>query len=92
MSEQQTPDSQSAPVLQMSDDLISMIRELIQLSLLTGTNIIDHLRAIQIEKTPNNKLTVTMEYVEAYNQMVTKLNDEVLKQQAEMQQTPAIED
>jgi flagellar capping protein FliD len=33
-----------------------------------------------------------MEYVEAYNQMVTKLNDEVLKQQAEMQQTPAIED
>jgi hypothetical protein len=89
---EQTPPSNEPAVYQMSDDLISMIRELIQLSLLTGTNIIDHLRAIQIETLNGSKLTVTAQYVEAYNQMVTKLNDEVLKQQTEMQQTPAIED
>lgn len=81
-------------VFQMSDDAISMIRELIQLSLLTGTNIIDHLRAMQLEPVTDktDRLTITPEYVEAYNLMVLKLNEEVENQRKLMQQTPSVED
>lgn len=79
---------------QMSDDLISMIRELIQLSLLTGTNLVDHLRAIQMEPTTDrpDRLTITPAYVMAYNEMIMKLNAEVETQRKAMQEAPAIED
>lgn len=81
-------------VFKMSDDLISMIRELIQLSLLTGTNIVDHLRAMQVEPAGDKPthLTVTPEYVEAYNAMILKLNDQAIAMQEEMQKTAAVEE
>ena len=81
-------------VFKMADDLISMIRELVQLSLLTGTNVVDHFRALQMEATEEKPsyLTVTPEYVQAYNTMILKLNEEAKRHQEEMQKTPAIED
>lgn len=61
-------------VFKMSDDLIAVVRELVQLSILTGTNIVDHLRAIHIEVDgETNKLIPTVEYIEAYNKMVQDL-------------------
>lgn len=58
----------------MGDDLIAVVRELVQLSILTGTNIVDHLRAIEIEQDDETgKLIPTVEYVEAYNEMVEEL-------------------
>lgn len=71
----------------MSDDLIGMVRELVQLALLTGTNIVDHLRAIVIEKSDTDKrfVTVAPEYVEAYNKMVEDLNRQAEEKYAEMQ-------
>jgi len=71
----------------MNDDLIGMIRELVQLALLTGTNIVDHLRAIVIEVAPHDKrfVTVAPEYVEAYNKMVEDLNRQAEEKYAEMQ-------
>lgn len=87
-------ENKSRMVFKMSDDLIAMIRELVQLSLLTGTNIVDHLRSIQIEPVEEKPvyLTVTPEYVEAYNAMITKLNEEALKKQEELQKTLAVEE
>lgn len=89
-----TNPSDNREVFKVSDDVISIIRELIQLSLLTGTNIVDHLRAIQLERSEIGSLLLTLapEYVEAYNDMITKLNEQALAHQAEMQKTPAIED
>ena len=61
-------------VFKMGDDLIAVVRELVQLSILTGTNIVDHLRAIHIEVDPETgKLIPTVQYVEAYNEMVQDL-------------------
>lgn len=80
-------------VFKLSDDAILMFRELIQLSLLTGTNLIDHFRAIQLESVEGKAhlLAPTPEYVDAYNQMVMKLNEEALKQQEEAQKTAAVD-
>lgn len=74
MNENKTPTNENRVMLRMTDDLIAMIRELVQLSLLTGTNVVDHLRAIVLEPaTENGKVTVTPEYVEAYNAMIRQL-------------------
>lgn len=94
MSTDTTPVADSREIFKMSDDVISIVRELIQLSLLTGTNIVDHLRAIQLERVEAGHATLTLapEYVEAYNAMILSLNEEAVKKQAEMQKTPAIEE
>lgn len=86
--------SENRKVYKMSDDLIGMVREIIQLSLLTGTNIVDHLRSIQMEPVEGKEvyLTVTPEYVEAYNKMVLSLNEQALKMQEEMQKTAAVDE
>lgn len=63
-----------------SDDVIIQIRELLQLALLTNTNIVDHLRAMIIEpETEENRghyVTISPEYVEAYNKQIEQLNRE----------------
>jgi hypothetical protein len=67
----------------MSDDLIAVIREIVQLSLITGTNIVDHLRSVEIEvdNDSSTKLVPTIKYIEAYNAMV----EELVKKAAEVQ-------
>lgn len=82
------------PVFKMSDDLIAMVREIVQLSLLTGTNLIDHFRAVQMEQVEVKPgyLTITEDYLKAYNEMIIKLNEEVVRKQEEMQKVTAVAD
>lgn len=63
-------------VFKLDDNVIAMVRELVQLSLLTGTNIVDHLRSVVVEKHPEDQrfLTLCPEFVESYNNMVMALN------------------
>ena len=65
-------------LFKLSDDFIGMVRELVQLSLLTGTNIVDHMRSLVFEASLEEpgKVTVCPEYVDAYNKMVSTLNDD----------------
>lgn len=86
--------TESKQVYKMSDDLIAMIREVVQLSLLTGTNVIDHFRAMQLEVVEDKAgfVTITEDYLKAYNDMILKLNDEVVKKQEELQKTTAVAD
>jgi hypothetical protein len=72
-----------------SDDIIVVIRDLLQLALLTNTNIIDHLRAVVVEpETDEDRahyITLTPEYVEAYNAQIEDLNrraEEAMKEEA----------
>jgi hypothetical protein len=72
-----TPEAEEVvqtPEHKFSDDLIAVVRELVQLSILTGTNVVDHLRAITTRVDPKSqKLVPTEEYVEAYNSMIEEL-------------------
>lgn len=60
----------------LSDDFIALVRDVLQLSILTNTNIIDHLRAVVVEPEVNRPqyLTLTPEYVEDYNAYIDSLN------------------
>jgi hypothetical protein len=70
---------ETSPVIyQLADDTIAIIRELVQFSLLTGTNIVDHLRTIQVEYHDElGKLVPTVEYIEAFNEMISDLTRKV---------------
>lgn len=93
MSEDKSDTKSERQLFKLSDDAILMVRELIQLSLLTGTNLVDHFRALQLESVAGKEhmLAPTPEYVEAYNAMVLKLNEDAEKQQAEAQATVAVD-
>lgn len=68
-------------IYRLSDSLIGQIRDLIQLAILTRTNIIDHFRILRLEASPDpgkdSDLVLTPEYVEYYNNTIKKLAEEV---------------
>jgi hypothetical protein len=80
------PTKEDRKVFRLSDDFIGIIREILQLALLTGTNIVDHLRGIQVEENPaTGRLVPTEEYVEAYNAMIEDLERKAELAQAEQE-------
>ena len=83
MSEETTQTNRT--LYKIDDNVIAMVRELVQLSLLTGTNIVDHLRSVVVEVHPEDKRYVTLcpEYVESYNRMVDGLNKQAEQQMQE---------
>lgn len=85
MSEQTTTTETNRKLYKIDDNVIGMVRELVQLSLLTGTNIIDHLRAVVLEVHTEDPRFVTLcpEYVEGYNRMVESLNKQAEEQMKE---------
>ena len=77
-------------IYKLADDVIALIRELVQLSLLTGTNIIDHFRALELEELEGDgKLYPTERYVNEYNKMIEGLTEAIEAAQAEAQNTVA---
>jgi len=86
-----TTPSEDKKLYKLSDDLIGMVRELVQLALLTGTNIVDHLRAVIIQESAadGRYVTVSPEYIEAYNAMILKLTEEAEQKMKEMQESLA---
>lgn len=74
--------------LKLSDDAIAVIRELIQLSILTGTNIVDHMRAIRLEMV-DGAVFPTEEYVNAYNAQIEDLTKKAEELQRQMQEQRA---
>jgi hypothetical protein len=61
-------------MFRMTDDLIIMIRELFQFSILTGGNVVDHLRSIVVEATSDGRnVTIAPEFVQAYNDKIQEM-------------------
>lgn len=74
--------------LRLSDDAIALVRELVQLSILTGTNIVDHMRAIRLELV-DGAVYPTEEYVNAYNAQIEELTRKAEELQKQMQEQTA---
>lgn len=74
----------TATNLKLSDDLIAVFRELVQLSFLTGSNVVDHLRAVRVELV-GDMVVPTEDYVNGYNAYIEELERQAEKLQAEMQ-------
>lgn len=77
--------------LKMSDEVIALVRELVQLSILTGTNIVDHLRAIQLSSTDDGFVYPTEQYINSYNAQIEELTKKAEEMQAKMQAQEAVD-
>lgn len=77
--------------LKLTDQVIGQIREMLQLSLLSGTNIVDHLRTLELEENSESSgsLILSEAYCVGWNQMVISLQEQAKKKEAEMSTTIA---
>lgn len=70
------------------DSVVAMIRELLQFSMITGTNFVDQARGLRlVEYEDTGKLIPSPEYVQQYNNMIQELNSKIEEQVAAMQKT-----
>lgn len=57
----------------LHDSTISKIAQLVQMAILTGTDIIDHLRMLKLESAEDNYLYVDSEYEKIFNESIEKM-------------------
>ena len=69
MSEQKT--------FKFDDTVISTIAKTLQLALLTGTDVVDNLRQIEVQENANGTLSVTPNYNSQFEHWVAKLLEEL---------------
>lgn len=66
-------------IFKLDDSVIAQIVKLLQLGLLTGTDITHHMRQLRLEEGEANSLVLTPEYVSYDKQSIEKMLDEVNK-------------
>jgi len=66
--------------MKFSDEVIAHIAKILQMALITGTDIVDHLRMITIE-TEDGQLFLNKEYAENYEANIEKMINEALEKQ-----------
>lgn len=61
--------------LRLSDQVIGQLRELLQLSMLSGTSFVDHCRALRLEVSEQNEgvLILSESYREGWNKMAEEM-------------------
>lgn len=62
--------------LTLTDDAISSIAKLLQVAILTGTDIVDNLRTLRLVEV-DNKLTVSPDFVESFETNVQNMLNEL---------------
>lgn len=63
------------------DTVVSTIAKTLQLALLTGTDVVDNLRQIEVVENENGTLSVTPNYNSQFEHWVAKLLEELEEQQ-----------
>ena len=59
--------------MNLDDTTIAQIVKLIQVALLTGTDIVDHLRMMQMSVSEENKIVLDVEYKKIFDEQIEKM-------------------
>jgi hypothetical protein len=80
--------------LRLTDQVIGQVRELLQLSMLTGTNFVDHMRALRVEESAatDGALILTESYVSGWNEMAQKFHSQAQAKAVEQANTLATDE
>tara|TARA_Y100000593_G_scaffold38054_1_gene73835 strand:- start:4542 stop:4811 length:270 start_codon:yes stop_codon:yes gene_type:complete len=65
------------------DTVVSVIAKSLQLAILTGTDIVDNLRRIEVQENENGTLSITPNYNSQFEHWVAKMLDELEALQAD---------
>ena len=71
----------SDKTFKFDDSVVSTIAKTLQLALLTGTDVVDNLRQIEVTETTDGLLTVTPNYNSQFEHWVAKMLEELEAQQ-----------
>ena len=66
--------------MKFSDEVIAHIAKILQMALITGTDIVDHLRMVTIES-DDGQLFLNEEYAKNYEANIEKMISEALEKQ-----------
>lgn len=73
----------------LSDEFIAQLAKLLQLALLTGTNLADNLRLVRVTHTDDGTVVLTEEYKENFEANIQKMLAEVETLKEDMRNTIA---
>lgn len=74
----------------LSDEFIGQVAKLVQLALLTGTNVVDNLRLVRVATSDDGEVVLAAEYKDYFNASLSQMLDEVDNLKTEMQNTVAL--
>ena len=72
----------SEKTFKFDDSVISTIAKTLQLALLTGTDVVDNLRQIEVQENDNGTLSITPNYNSQFEHWIAKMLEELEAQQA----------
>ena len=67
--------------MKLHDTSIAQIAKIIQMAILTGTDIVDHLRMVTLEVQEDNMLHVEQEYKKVFDESISKMLSNVPKKE-----------
>ena len=73
----------------LSDEFIAQLAKLLQMALLTGTNLADNLRLVQVTTNDEQKVVLTEEYKKNFEANIEKMLAEAEEIKEEMRSTIA---
>ena len=78
-----------ANTFNLDDKTIAQIAKCVQVAILTGTDVVDHLRQLQLTiNEENSSITVTDEYLSTFNNNINKMIQEANEQHAATEKQP----
>ena len=60
----------------LSDEFISQVAKLLQMALITGTNIVDNLRLVRVTTSEDGQVVLTEQYKNSFESNIQKMLDE----------------
>lgn len=73
----------------LSDEFIGQVAKLVQLAIITGTNVVDHLRLVVVTPNEDGNVVLTPEYREYFDLSLKSMLTEVEDIKEEMRNTVA---
>jgi len=73
----------------LSDEFISQVAKLLQMALITGTNIVDNLRLVRVTTSEDGQVVLTEQYKNSFESNIQKMLDEAEEIKEEMRATIA---
>ena len=70
-------------VLKLSDAAIAQVAKLLQVAILSGTDIVDNLRQLELTDNGDSTLVMTNDYVESFEQNINKMMSEASEENVE---------
>lgn len=73
----------------LSDEFIGQVAKLLQMALITGTNIVDNLRLVRVTTSEDGQIVLTEQYKNNFESNIQKMLDEAEEIKEEMRATIA---